>query len=300
MASSVITNRDRSPLSVEQLQRAVPSAFAQAPHDSRSNRYLYVPTSDMIDVMGREGWQPVWASQSRTRVADKQDFTKHMIRFAAPGSAPLAKVGDTRTELVLTNSHDGSSSVALSAGLFRLACLNGLIVGAGASDVFKVSHTRKWADEIIEGTYRVLNGQEQVADLVGEMTARELTQPERILLAEHAAALRWHGDTPPVTADRLLAVRRGADREATAWNTLNVLQENVIRGGLAYRGQRGGQTTFNHTRAVTGIDDTVRLNRGIWDSVATLTTGNRVDLAAEMFARLTAEERGQLAMRFTG
>jgi hypothetical protein len=53
-----------------------------------------------------------------------------------------------------------------------------------------------------------------------------------------------------------------------------------------------------HTRPITGIDDLTRVNRGIWDAVATLATGNRVDLAAEMFARLSPEERGQLASRF--
>ena len=300
MAVQVLSNRDRSPLTREQMQRGIPAAFAEAPHDSRSARYLYVPTIQMLDAMGREGFQPVWASQSRTRNEGKRDYTKHMIRLAHTDAGPLTKLGDTRAEIVLTNSHDGSSSVQLSAGVFRLACLNGLMVG-NATEQYRMQHSAKWRDEIIDGTYRVIdNLAGPVTEVVGEMQSRELSRPEQILLAEHAASLRWHtGEPAPVRAEQLLSVRRSADREPTAWNTLNILQENVIRGGIGYRAtNESGTRSFRHTREVTGIDDLTRLNRGIWDSVAQLTTGNRVDLAADMFSRLSNDERAQLAMRF--
>lgn len=307
MAATVLTNRDRSPLTREQLARTIPSVFAEAPHESRSNRYLYVPTVHMLDAMEREGFQPVWASQSRSRDASRADYTKHMIRLRRPGDGPGAFLEPGRhhfidkatapiwPEIVLTNSHDGSSSVQMSSGLFRLACTNGLIVSEGASETFRMQHTAKWRDEIIEGTYRVienLNG--PVAEQVHEMQARELSEPERVLLAEHAATLRWR-DGAPVNAERLLAPRRRDDGARDAWTTLNVLQENTIRGGIPYRLPEKPRET-RHTRPVSGIDDLTRLNRGIWAAVATLTTGNRIDLARDMLTRLTPEERQQLAL----
>lgn len=319
MAQSVISNRDRSPLTTAQLERTIPAIFADAPHDSRSNRYLYVPTINMIDALGREGFQPVWASQTNPRDASRRDYAKHMVRFARPGDSEtaLASLRSTygashmiqRTdatqsptwgEIVLTNSHDGSSSVQESSGIFRFACSNGMIASAGAGDTFRFNHSAKWSDDIIEGAYRVidnLNG--PVAEQIGAMQSRELTQPERVLLAEHASSLRWHGENnhAPIPATDLLRVRRTEDREPTAWATLNVLQENVIRGGLPYTIGEGRNRQHRHTGTVTGIDDLTRLNRGVWDAVATLTTGNRVDLAAEMFGRLSSEERQQLAMR---
>lgn len=300
MAATVITNRDRSPLSIEQLQRAVPSIFAEAPHESRSQRYLYVPTIQMLDAMGREGFQPVWTSQSRSRDESKRGFTKHMIRLA-PRDSMAMQVGDSRPEIVMVNSHDGSSSVQLHAGFFRLVCSNGMIVSEGQSESVRMQHSAKWRDEIIEGTYRVLESAQGVAPAVEAMQHRELTRPETLLLAEHARGLRWRDEAhpAPVDADSLLRVRRGADREPTAWNTLNVLQENIVRGGLPYvvRNGNGRIIERRHTREVTGIDDLGRLNRGIWDAVATLTTGNRVDLASEMFGRLTPEERAELGRR---
>lgn len=301
---------------MDQLRAGVPSVFAEAPHTSRSNRYLYVPTVDMLEAMGREGFVPVWASQSRTRVEDKRDFTKHMIRLARPGSGGAlerlrARHGGAHTmlsreqgaaelmaEIVLTNSHDGSSSVQLSSGMFRYRCTNGLIVSDGEGVNFRMQHSAKWQSEIIDGTYRVIENLDgPVAESIGEMSSRTLSRPEQLLLAQTAATLRWHGEPPPLDAERLLNARRVDDREPTAWNTLNVLQENVIRGGLAYTAGEGRNRRHMHTRPVTGIDDLTRMNRGIWDAVATLTTGNRVDLAADMFSRLSSEEREALGER---
>lgn len=296
MAATVIANRDRSPLTREQLAHGIPAAFAEAPHESRSNRYLYVPTVQMLDALAREGFEPVWASQSRTRDASRQEYTKHMIRFAHPSAGAMVNVGDARPEVVLVNSHDGTSSVQLSAGVFRLVCSNGMIAG-NISEQYRLQHSAKWRDEIIEGTYRVLdNLSGPVAEEVTTMAERQLTEPERVLLAEHAASLRWRDDAPPVTPAQLLTPRRTADQEATAWNTLNVLQENTVRGGIVYHPDPARPWQRRSTRPITGIDDLTRLNRGIWDAVATLATGNRVDLAREVFSRLTAEERAQLAL----
>ena len=300
MPARILENRDRSPLSREQIARYIPSALAEAPHESRSQRYMYVPTVNLMDAMEAEGFVPVWASQSRTRDEARRAFTKHMIRFAHLGAAPMRVVGDVRAEVILTNSHDGSSSVQLGAGLYRLACLNGLMVGSSVEQ-YRMQHSPKWRDEIIEGTYRVLdNLGGPVAEQVAEMQERTLSRPEQHFLAEHAASLRWHTDAPaPIEADRLLTIRRGADREPTAWNTLNVLQENAIAGGLNYTtpGLHSRRPTYRSTRPVQGIDDLARINRGIWDSVATLTTGDRLSLASEMVSRLSEDERSQLASR---
>jgi len=314
-APTVIQNRDRSPLTTEQLQRVVPSIFAEAPHESRSDRYLYVPTVQMLDVLQGEGFRPVWASQSRTRDASRREFTKHMIRLALTDRDDILQnlrdtIGNSHTilartqspvfpEIVLTNSHDGSSSVQLSAGLFRYACTNGLIVSEGSAESYRFNHSNKWRDQIIEGTYRVIDAMEPVTEQVGEMQARELSQPERLLLAETAASLRWHGEQPPIRPEQLLSTRRRDDSSHDAFTTLNVLQENVIRGGIGYvHRDQNNRAQYRHTRPVNGLDDLGRLNRGIWDAVATLTSPNRLDLAREMFGRLTPEERAQLALQF--
>jgi hypothetical protein len=58
-----------------------PSIFATAAHESRSTRYSYIPTSLVLEGMKKEGFIPVRASQGRSRIEGKTEYTKHMIRF---------------------------------------------------------------------------------------------------------------------------------------------------------------------------------------------------------------------------
>ncbi len=63
------------------LRRTVPSVFATRPIDGVSDRYAFLPTSEVIDIMESQGFFPVKASQSTSRDSDRQAFTKHLIRF---------------------------------------------------------------------------------------------------------------------------------------------------------------------------------------------------------------------------
>lgn len=71
--------KDR-PLTNDELQRIVPSAFSSDKHDSRSERYTYIPTINILDRLRDEGFQPYYATQSRTR--DQINATLQSICFA--------------------------------------------------------------------------------------------------------------------------------------------------------------------------------------------------------------------------
>lgn len=54
--------RSSSPLSDDQLRQVAPSIFAVAKHESRSARYTYIPTGEVLGGLRKEGFQPfmVW------------------------------------------------------------------------------------------------------------------------------------------------------------------------------------------------------------------------------------------------
>ena len=95
------------------LKRVAPSIYAETAYSGMSTRYSFIPTSQVIAALRKEGWQPVRAIQSRVRDEGKKGYQKHMVRFrhvdALAGNRPLV-VGDTHPEVVLVNGHDGSSS----------------------------------------------------------------------------------------------------------------------------------------------------------------------------------------------
>lgn len=116
--------RDR-PLTREELMQVVPSVFGEDKHASRSDRYCYIPTITLLENLQSEGFEPFFACQTRVRDESKREHTKHMLRLRRAGQI----TGQQVPEIILLNSHDGSSSYQMLPSFFRQVCHNGLICG---------------------------------------------------------------------------------------------------------------------------------------------------------------------------
>ncbi|AVS80763.1 hypothetical protein C8244_06980 [Paracidovorax avenae] len=250
--------RSDSPLSDDQIRRVAPSIFAEAPHESRSQRYSYIPTAAVLNELRKEGFQPFAVTQTRVRDEGKREHTKHMIRLRHASQINGAEAA----EVILLNSHDGTSSYQMLAGMFRFVCHNGLVCGDTVADV-RVPHKGDVAGSVIEGAFEVLSGFERVKECRDLMRSVTLDEGEAEVFARAALALKY--DDPnkpaPVTESQVLMPRRFDDRRPDLWTTFNRVQENITKGGLAGRSANGRR---QQTRPVQGIDSDVRLNRALW------------------------------------
>ena len=258
-----------SPMSDDDLRKAAPSIFAADKHDSRSERYTYIPTIEIVNGMRGEGFVPVRAIQGKSRVPGKADYTKHMIRFRHADFESRKALGGVAPEAVLVNSHDGTSSYHLMSGVFRSICTNCMIVMEdGATDI-KVKHSGDIVDNVIEATFTVLGEAHLTLDKAEAWAGVRLLTDERRALAEAAHVLRF-GDAEgnvktPIQPVQLLQPRRREDQGNDLWNTHNVLQENMIRGGLQnYGTDANGRSRRVTTKGVNNIDGDVKLNRALW------------------------------------
>lgn len=145
----------------DELRRAAPSIFAMTAHESRSERFQPIPTIEVLRGLMAEGFMPVDAKQSSSRIEDKANFTKHLIRLRRVDEDKVYKVGDTVCEILLNNANDGTSAYDLMAGLFRVQCLNSLVAQCGTIDSVKVRHSGDVGSKVIEGTYQVLKRAER-------------------------------------------------------------------------------------------------------------------------------------------
>ena len=244
------------PLTDGEIRAAAPSIFADAKHESRSKRYAYIPTATVLDGLRKEGFQPFMCCQARTRVEGKQEHTKHMLRLRHASRINGAEA----PEIILVNSHDGSSSYQMLAGVFRFVCSNGLVCGDTLED-FRVRHTGNVVDNVIEGAFRILDGFDQVDAAKDTMKSVHLNPGEQNAFALAALELRFDpedGETMPVTPAQILVPHRREDQGNSLWNVLNVSQENLVRGGIPVRTANNRRT---RTRAVQGIDQNVKLVR---------------------------------------
>lgn len=265
--------RTNSPLSNEQIARVAPSVFADAPHASRSARYTYIPTSQVLDGLRKEGFQPFFVAQGRTRVEGKAEYTKHLLRLRHESQIAQKEAH----EIILLNSHDGTSSYQMLSGMIRFVCTNGMVCGEQYDDV-RIPHKGDVVGRVIEGAYEVLRNAERIDGSVDVMKSLTLSRDEQSIFADAALQLRYDDESAaPIAADRLLTVRRMDDRQNDLWSTFNVVQENSIRGGLNGRARNGRRTS---TRAVTGIDQDTKLNRALWTLAEKMAELKGIKLAA--------------------
>jgi hypothetical protein len=105
--------RSESPLGEEQMRSVAPSIFATGKHVSRSERYAYIPTIEVLRGLRKEGFEPFMVAQSRSRIEGKTEYTKHMIRMR---HARQDEAKPEANEIILINrcyggwksSHSGS------------------------------------------------------------------------------------------------------------------------------------------------------------------------------------------------
>jgi hypothetical protein len=254
--------RSETPLAEDQMRQAAPSIFAEGKHASRSERYSYIPTIDVLRGLRKEGFEPFMVAQGKSRIEGKAEYTKHMIRMRHAGQVEARPEAN---EIILINSHDGASCYQLLSGVIRYACCNGLVVGDIAHDI-RVPHRGDIQDEVIEGAFRVLDDFEAVDASIDGMKLLALKPEEEHAFATAALALRYgervEGQhAAPVTAEQLIEARRPEDLGHSLWVSMNRLQENMLRGGQPGRSIQGRRM---RTRAVGSIDRSVSLNRALW------------------------------------
>ena len=264
-------------LSNDQIMLTAPSVFATAPHHEVSDRYGFVPTIDIVDALRYEGWYPVDATQRNVRDKSKRELTTHLLRFRRLDNEIM--LGDSVAELLLKNSHDRSSAYVLHAGIFRMACANGIVIADSTFAKLSVRHGINIVDDIIEGSYEIIEEVPQIAAHVEGMQATMLDGEQRANFAFDAYQLSQGEMGNDMISSRgsivnqMLKPKRTADHGHDLWTTFNVVQENVIRGGITtlkhnVKTNRGYRQAT--TRAVNNIDKNIKLNKALWEMATEL------------------------------
>lgn len=250
----------REALDNDALHRHVPSVFAREAHDSRSDRYVYVPTIEIVEGLRREGWFPFFAVQAVPRDGSRHGHAKHMLRLRRDDGIGKPEAA----EVIIVNSHDGTSAYQMFAGMLRFVCTNSMIAGERFEEV-RVPHKGGIQDQIIEGVYTVAEDFPRLIDATETMKDTCLSRDEQQVLAEASLVARYGEEESPVRPDQIIAPRRREDAGQSLWQTFNVIQENLIRGGLNGRRQTSdGRIRRSTTRPINGIDQNVGLNRALW------------------------------------
>lgn len=256
-------------LTETQLFHLTPSIFASRSSESTSSKYALIPTIDCVRALDSHGYKVVAAQQTRARSADNKAYTKHMLRFRREENLQRSFANKEECEeIILVNSHDGKSSYQLKGGIFRFVCCNGLVIG---DTLFhqKVRHQGNVVQGVIEAFGQIIDVLPKAKEKIEAWKGIELKEDAKRVYAESAMLLKYDKDEMPFDAGRLIRPRRMEDAKSDLWTTFNAVQENMIRGGIAYvdrKTDERGYTTkrWNSTRRVGSVSENVRLNTALW------------------------------------
>lgn len=268
--------RTPTPLTDDQLRLAAPSVFTDRPAGAMSDRYAFLPTFEVVRGLRDNGFLPFFARQSTAMSKHAQPFARHEIRFrhvdtiaqnertARMGVGFLRGTDIVREfdEISLVNSHDGSSAFELYRGVFRVVCTNGLIAATTGGERVRVKHAGNIVDNVIEGATRILADSQRTTEEREAFAALQLDKDEEVAFATAALQLRYNGEPAPIDAPALLQRRREDDRQNDLWTVLNVVQENIVKGGVRGFTPTGRRMT---TRGISSITTDIGVNRMLWN-----------------------------------
>lgn len=233
------------------------AAVANETAHVNSPKYKQVSTKLVIDKLISAGWIPV-------RVAGKRGnspYSKHLVEFRNP---LFCNDSDYEPRVLLTNSHDGTSSFQLRLGVFRLVCSNGLVVGTSTFKTHRIRHVGFCLSKVDAALAEIEAATTTIRDLVTAFNGRTLTAEECSRFVFAAAELRW-GNKVPLQYGLLLKPRRPEDVGLTLWQVFNVVQENLIKGGIQYASvDVNSRQRRNTTRGIKAIDSNIKLNEALF------------------------------------
>lgn len=240
----------------EQIKEVAPSVFATSPSSKMSNRYVFVPTVEILENFEKQGW-----NVSSVKQIGKGEHAVHELRFR---NGELPKVGDSLVEAIIRNSHNGMATFSVSAGLHRLVCSNGLTVPTSVSESFNVKHQRFDLDDAKKLTESFASRLPLIENSVSKMMNKVMTDKERITFIKRAINLRWKSGGVPATLDAMSIVhpKRDEDKGKDVWTTFNVIQENFVKGGLKYTSNSGRKTELKGLKNILAVS---QINTKLWE-----------------------------------
>jgi hypothetical protein len=237
-----------------------PSLHTDTRYKATTEKYRVIPTMPIIEEMRKNNFGVYSIVEAHTKLADRKPYVRHLLRFRAR-DWQAREVGDVVPEIVMLNSHDGSSGWNLYGGLFRLICTNGLVVGSNF-DAYRVPHIgNNVAHKVLDAVSKLQSNFGAVLNRVEAMRARRLSADETLQFAQRAAAIRYPNE-PNASIGWITAPRRLEDDGASLWQVFNVAQEGLIRGGHTRINSHGRS---GRVRGLTALNKQVSVNRQLFD-----------------------------------
>lgn len=225
-----------------------------------SDKYRLAKTSDIVKRIEGLGFTMEEFVAMKVRKKERQGYQKHRAVFTSP---LLKATSDGVPQLLLTNSHDGTSSVILQLGFFRVICSNGLVVGNNIIEPIRVRHSGNDFDErLIVAINHIVAQAHKLTESIDKMKATILS-PSEIIAFQREALQKRLSDAK--IESFTMPIHREQDKSADLFTVMNVIQENLIRGGARVLVEQDGKRKDKAVRRVNSMVTQTEINTMLWE-----------------------------------
>ena len=245
-------------LTLDSLRSSVPSLFSEKADPACSDRYSFIPTTKVVDLLQEDGWMPWKAQQVNSRTPDRRSFANHLVRFKREDTVLDDGTSNLFPEILLMNAHNGKGKYLMKAGLFRTICANGMVVCDEDFGEIRIKHIGFEEKDVFDASQKFTRNINRISDVVDKWSNTPLQHQDALRFASDAARLRWE-DAGESAAGNLLQQRRSEDTTRNLWGCFQVVQENLLAGGFRVDGQK------RNSRKITSIQKDVDLNSDLWE-----------------------------------
>ncbi len=243
-------------LSTQELLERLPAA----PSPEVSDKYAFIDTRQVVEDMRDLGFEVAGFRRPKFRTRAGA-FGLHEVDFRRP--ADIAKSAAEAPRIIFMNTYDGSRRAQIVTGIIRFICENGLIAGDVLQNQ-KFLHLGDYEVELLAQIKEAGMNSGKIFDRIEHFKSITLDKSQYRDLAKEALALR-HGDaSTAIEPHYLLMPRRMEDKPKDLWTTWNVLQENLLKGGIPGTDKSGN---IRVTRPLTQIQASNDLNRDLWNGL---------------------------------
>lgn len=240
-------------------------------HESRSDKYSLINTRALINIAEQQGFKV--ASIRYPNRGKNAAHRLHEVRLDLPGYETLNTKSE-RPQLILHNSHDGTSSIRIMAGVFRLVCSNGLVAGKTTLNI-RLRHVGLIQQDVEESLKIAAQQAKSLAGAVDKLKTVQLTEEKQqayikdaLIIRSEFAGLSRNEQTSLVNpvhgnSELLDRVRRFEDQGNGLWELFNRTQEKLVRAsGLRYVGDDG---KYHRLYGVNSIKANTDFNQALWE-----------------------------------
>ena len=251
---------------VDFMKRNFPALFATEAHPKMSERYSFTHTYDVVKALQEKDYGITSIQRGNEQFGHLLVRMRHRqyIDTRRPDT-------DGAPELVIIDSHDGSKSLRLALGYIKFLCMNGCIAG---DMIYNKRFRHNQRDLMSQVMLEVADINQYVDTLtrnVDEMRNYQTDIAERMRLADIATIQRFSDKRDESfkthMRSKMLHRRRHGDTADDLHTVVNVIQENVMRGGLQYHSATNIRLK---SKPINDVSRNVAINTALWNEATTI------------------------------